>query len=93
MVSQMYPADFNLNKANTFDTETSLLDLRLSILDGFVSSKIFDKRDDFDFDSVNFPFLTVIVRAPLLMEFTSPSTFALLGCLVLSLISMRVIKN
>ena len=24
---------------------------------GFVSSKIFDKRDDFDFDIVNFPFL------------------------------------
>ena len=24
---------------------------------GFVSSKIYDKRDDFDFDIVNFPFL------------------------------------
>ena len=26
-------------------------------LNGFVSSKIYDKRDDFDFDIVNFPFL------------------------------------
>ena len=39
------------------DTEASFLDLHLSILDGFVKSKIYDKRDDFDFDIVNFPFL------------------------------------
>ena len=31
--------------------------LHLSISDGFVKTKIYDKRDDFDFDSVNFPFL------------------------------------
>ena len=30
---------------------------RISIANGFVSSKIYDKRDDFDFDIVNFPFL------------------------------------
>ena len=33
------------------------LDLHLSISNGFVSSKIYNKRDDFDFDIVNFPFL------------------------------------
>ena len=33
------------------------MDLHLSISNGFVSSKIYDKRDDFDFDVVNFPFL------------------------------------
>ena len=31
------------------------MDLHLSISNGFVSSKIYDKRD-FDFDIVNFPF-------------------------------------
>ena len=31
--------------------------MHLSISNGFVSSKINDKRDDFDFDIVNFPFL------------------------------------
>ena len=31
--------------------------LHLSISDGFVKTKIYDKRDDFDFDIVNFPFL------------------------------------
>ena len=29
----------------------------LSISNGFVSSKNYDKRDDLDFDIVNFPFL------------------------------------
>ena len=46
-----------LNKANTTDTEAPFLDLHFSITNGFVSSKIYDKRDDYDFDIVNFPFL------------------------------------
>ena len=33
------------------------MDLHLSISDGFVKTKIYDKQDDFDFDIVNFPFL------------------------------------
>ena len=33
------------------------MDLHLSISNGFVSSKSYDKRDDFDFDIVNFLFL------------------------------------
>ena len=31
--------------------------MALSISDGFVKTKSFDKRDDLDFDIVNFPFL------------------------------------
>ena len=50
-------SELQLNKANTSDTEAPFLDLHLSISNGFVSSKIYDKRDDFDFDIVNFPFL------------------------------------
>ena len=33
------------------------MDLHLSISDGFVKTKIYDKRDDFDFDIVYLPFL------------------------------------
>ena len=33
------------------------MDLNLCISNGIVSTKIYDKRDDFDFDIVNFPFL------------------------------------
>ena len=46
-------------KANISDTEAPFLDLHLSFANGFVVffSKIYDKRDAFDFDIVNFPFL------------------------------------
>ena len=57
MVNYIYPPELQLNKANTSDTETPILDLHLSISYGFVSSKIYDKRDDIAFDIVNFPFL------------------------------------
>ena len=57
MVSRIYPPELQLNKANTSDTEALFWDLHLSISNGFVSSKIYDKRDDFDFGLVNFPFL------------------------------------
>ena len=46
-----------LNKVNSSDTEAPFLDLHLTNSDGFVSSKIYDKRDDFNFNIVNFPFL------------------------------------
>ena len=57
MVNQIYPPELQLNKANTSATEAPFLDSHLSISNGFISSKIYDKRDDFDFYIVNFPFL------------------------------------
>ena len=33
------------------------MDLNLCMSNGAVSTKVYDKRDDFDFDIVNFPFL------------------------------------
>ena len=39
------------------DAEASFLDLHLSISGNFVKTEIYDKRDDFDFDIVNFAFL------------------------------------
>ena len=57
MVNRIYPSDFQLNKTNVSDAEASFFDLHLSISDGFMKTKIYDKRDDFDFDIVNFPFL------------------------------------
>ena len=46
-----------MNEANTSDTECPFLDLHLSISNVFFPSRINDKRDNFDFDIVNFPFL------------------------------------
>ena len=46
-----------LNKAITSNTEAAFLDLHLSISNDIVSTKTNDKRDDFDFEIVNFPLL------------------------------------
>ena len=56
MVSQIYHSELQLNKANTSDTEAAFLDLHLSISKDIVSTKIYDKPDDFDFEIVHFPF-------------------------------------
>ena len=45
MVDRIYPAERLLNKANSTDTEEPILDLNLSISNGTVSTKIYDKRD------------------------------------------------
>ena len=57
MVDRIYPTELQLNRANSSDTEAPFLDLNLCISNGTVSTKIYDKQDDFDFDIVNFPFL------------------------------------
>ena len=57
MVGQIFPTELQLNKANSADTEAPFLDLDLSITNGIVSSKIYDKRGDFNVEIVNFPFL------------------------------------
>ena len=56
-MDRIYPTELQLNKANSSDTEAPFLELNLYISNGTVSIKIYDKRDDFDFDIVNFPFL------------------------------------
>ena len=91
MVKQIYPSKLQLNKANSIDTETPFLDLHLTISDCFVSSKSYDKRDDFDFDIVNFPFLDVdIPRATSYGVYISyHSLFGLLECLVI-LLTLRL---
>ena len=81
-----------LNKANTSDTEAPFLDLHLSISNGFVSSKIHDKRDDFELDIVNFPFLDGDVPRSTSYGDTFLNLFGLLECLVMLLFSMPVIK-
>ena len=57
MVDHIYPSELQLNRANSSDTLVPFFYLNLCISNGTVSTKIYDKRDDFDFDVVNFPFL------------------------------------
>ena len=56
MIGQIYPAELQLNKANSSDTKAPFLDLNLSITNGIVFSKIYDKLDVFNFEIVIFQF-------------------------------------
>ena len=55
MVNRIYSAELQLNKTYSSDTEALFLYLNLSISNDTVSTTMYDKRDDFDFDIVNFP--------------------------------------
>ena len=57
MVSHIYLTELRLNKANPSDTEVPFLNLDLSISNEIVSTKIYDKRDEFNCKIVHFPFL------------------------------------
>ena len=74
------------------DAEASFLDLHLSISDGFVKTKIYDKRDDFDFDIVNFPFRDGDVPRSDPMVFIFLNLFDLLECLVMLMTLILVIR-
>ena len=54
-VHTIYRAELQFNEAKASDTEAAFFDLNLSCHNDTVSTKIYDKRDDFDI--VNFPFL------------------------------------
>ena len=81
MANQIYPPELQLNRDNTLDTEAPFLDLHLSISNGFVSSKIYDKPDDFDFDIVNFPFLdSDVPRRPSYGVYTREIQYVMKSC-------------
>ena len=52
MAQGINPAELQLNKANA-----AFLDLNLSIHNDTVLQTIYEKRDGFDFDIVNLPFI------------------------------------
>ena len=54
-INQIYPPELQLSQANAIGTKAKFLDLRLSSLNGFVSSKFYDERDDVQY--IIFPFL------------------------------------
>ena len=86
MVGQIYPNELQFNKANSPDAEAPCLDLNLSITNGIVSSKIYDKRDDFNFEIVKFPFLMEMFLAslaPLPLMYIFLSLFVLQECVLM----------
>ena len=70
MVIQIYPTELQLIKANPSDTEAPFMDLDLFITNGIVSTKIYDKQDEFNFEIVNLHFLIEMFLAPLPIVYT-----------------------
>ena len=58
-LKEIYPSQLTVEKANKSDHLTDYLDLTF-IIDsrGKLSTRLYDKHDDFDFHIVNFPFLS-----------------------------------
>ena len=57
-IPDIYPTDLQLNKANNSDKETSFLDLNIKVIGSDVHISVYDKRDDFRFPIINFPWLS-----------------------------------
>ena len=58
-VKEIYPSQLTVEKTNTSDDLANYLDLTFIIESNFrLYTKLSDKHDDFDFHTVNFPFLS-----------------------------------
>ena len=58
-IVDIYPAELEINDTTDADHRASYLDLDLSYdRDKRLQVKLYDKRDDFNFNIVNFPFLS-----------------------------------
>ena len=77
MFHRIYPAELQLNKANTSDTEAAFLDLNLSIHNDIVSTKLYDKRDDFNLILLIFRSLMAMSLNVPLMVYIYLNLFAL----------------
>ena len=76
---RIYSAELQLNKANASDTEATFLDLNLLIHNDIVSTKTYDKRDDFNL-------ILLIFRSLMAMSLNFP----LMVYIYLSLFAFRI---
>ena len=67
----------------SIEGQVHFFDLHLSFANYFVSSKIYDKRDDLDIDIVNFPFWMAMLHVAPLMECIFLHLHDFLECVVM----------
>ena len=78
--------------SNTSNTSAAFLDLDLSIDNGFISSKIYYKRDDLDFSIVNVPLLTEMFPVLHHTVYTYLKLFVSLGlALLLEILTLGIL--
>ena len=56
--NRIYPPELTLNCEDKSDQEVNYLDLHLEVKDSSIQYRLFDKRDNFSFNIVNFPDLS-----------------------------------
>jgi hypothetical protein len=56
-IHKIYPKELVLNRSCISNTDAAYLDLHLTINNNLIKTSLYDKRDDFNFEIVNFPFL------------------------------------
>ena len=56
-IINIYPSELTLKKTTESDSQISYLDISISIYNGRYSTEVYDKRDSFSFDIVNFPYM------------------------------------
>ena len=57
VLSEIYPPEMIVNKTNISVCKTNFLDLTISIFRGKFYVKLYDKRNDYSFEVINYPFL------------------------------------
>ena len=62
-VKEIYPREFVLKKTTESNNLCSYLDVGISIVNGHFNTTVYDKRDDFNFRFVNFPFMNSNIPA------------------------------
>ena len=80
----MYAAELEMKDTTESNTSASYLDLLLSIeSDGQLRTSLYDKRDDFNFQITNFPFLSSNIHIHQPMVFWSHSSYGMPGLALL----------
>ena len=73
VIADIYPSELQLKKTTEFGTQLSYLDILITIENGKYSTAVYDKRDNFNFNIVNFHIFLLTSHLDLLMEFIFPS--------------------
>ena len=92
-LKDIYPKELVLVPDDSDGLSAPFLDVQLVTTNGVVSTSIFDKRDAFDFQIVNFPTLTGNIPSRVLMVSSSVKQFVTLVLVHILRISRRAYSS
>ena len=79
-ITNIYPEELELKKENVGLDHASFLDLNINISNRKCSLKLYDKRDDFNFDIVRMPFLSNNMRSRIFYSSYSSELLRIARC-------------